>query len=44
MDGTLLDLVKELNTLSDDNLAARVIANSDVQWCWEFDEMLLKEK
>ena len=33
MDGTLLDLVKELNTLSDDNLAARVIANSDVQWC-----------
>lgn len=35
MDGTLLDLVKELNTLSDDNLAARVIANSDVQWCLE---------
>ena len=33
MNGTLLDLVKELNTLSDDNLAARVIANSDVQWC-----------
>lgn len=33
MSGTLLDLVKELNTLSDDNLAARVIANSDVQWC-----------
>lgn len=35
MDGTLLDLVKELNALSDDNLAARVIANSDVQWCLE---------
>lgn len=35
MNGTLLDLVKELNTLSDDNLAARVIANSDVQWCLE---------
>ena len=33
MNGTLLDLVKELNTLSDDDLAARVIANSDVQWC-----------
>ncbi len=29
----LLDLVRELNTLNDDNLADRVITNSDVQWC-----------
>lgn len=33
MSGTLLDLVRELNTLNDDNLADRVIANNDVQWC-----------
>ena len=30
---SLLDLVRELNTLNDDNLANRVIANNDVQWC-----------
>lgn len=33
MSRTLLDLVRELNTLNDDNLAERVIANNDVQWC-----------
>lgn len=33
MNRTLLDLVRELNTLNDDNLADRVIANNDVQWC-----------
>lgn len=37
----LIDLVRELNSLSDDNLAARVIANSDVQWCLgELQDML----
>ena len=33
MYSSLLDLVRELNTLNDDNLADRVITNSDVQWC-----------
>lgn len=33
MSSYLLDLVRELNTLNDDNLADRVITNSDVQWC-----------
>lgn len=33
MNKTLLALVCELNTLNDDNLAARVIANNDVQNC-----------
>ena len=33
MSRTLLDLVRELNTLNDDNLADRVIASNDVQWC-----------
>ena len=33
MSRTLLDLVRELNTLNDDNLAERVIKDSDVQWC-----------
>ena len=33
MNRTLLALVRELNTLNDDNLADRVIANNDVQWC-----------
>ena len=28
-----LDLVKELLTLNDENLAERVIKDSDVQWC-----------
>ena len=37
----LIDLVRELNSLNDDNLAARVIANSDVQWCLgELQDML----
>ena len=29
----LKDLVDELMTLNDDNLAQRVRDNSDVQWC-----------
>lgn len=29
----LNDLVRELNSLNDDNLSKRVISNSDVQWC-----------
>lgn len=29
----LIDLVRELNSLNDDNLSKRVISNSDVQWC-----------
>ncbi len=33
MNSSLLDLVRELNTLNDDNLADRVISNNDVQWC-----------
>lgn len=33
MNRTLLALVLELNTLNDDNLADRVIANNDVQNC-----------
>ena len=33
MSRTLLDLVRELNTLNDDNLAERVIKDSDVQLC-----------
>ena len=33
MNRSLLDLVRELNTLNDDNLVKRVIANNDVQWC-----------
>lgn len=33
MSSYLLDLVRELNTLNDDNLADRVITDSDVQWC-----------
>ena len=33
MNRSLLDLVRELNTLNDDNLSDRVIANNDVQWC-----------
>ena len=33
MSRDLLDLVRELNTLNDDNLADRVIENNDVQWC-----------
>lgn len=33
MSRTLLDFVRELNTLNDDNLVERVIQNNDVQWC-----------
>ena len=33
MSESLLDLVRELNSLNDDNLAERVIKDSDVQWC-----------
>lgn len=33
MSKTLLALVRDLNTLNDDNLADRVIANNDVQNC-----------
>lgn len=29
----LIDLVDELLSLNDDNLAERVIINNDVQWC-----------
>lgn len=29
----LIDLVDELLSLNDDNLAERVILNNDVQWC-----------
>lgn len=29
----LIDLVRELLSLNDDNLAERVIKDSDVQWC-----------
>lgn len=29
----LIDLVRELCSLNDDNLAERVIKDSDVQWC-----------
>ena len=31
--GTISDLVDELVSLNDENLAQRVINNSDVQWC-----------
>lgn len=33
MERTLLSLVRELNSLNDDNLAERVVLNNDVQWC-----------
>ena len=33
MSESLLDLVRELNALNDDNLSERVIKDSDVQWC-----------
>ena len=39
----LLDLVRELNTLNDDNLADRVIGNSDVQWCLSELQDILEE-
>lgn len=43
MSRDLLDLVRELNTLNDDNLAERVIANSDVQWCLSELQGILEE-
>ena len=40
----LKDLVDELMTLNDDNLAQRVRDNSDVQWCLsELQDMLAAE-
>ena len=45
MNSSLLDLVRELNTLNDDNLADRVIANNDVQWCLsELQDILEAER
>ena len=43
MSRDLLDLVRELNTLNDDNLADRVIENSDVQWCLSELQDILEE-
>ena len=43
MSRDLLDLVHELNTLNDDNLADRVIENSDVQWCLSELQDILEE-
>lgn len=43
--GTLLDTVIELISLNDENLAKRVIDNSDVQWCLsELYDILKEEK
>ena len=45
MSRTLLGLVRELNTLNDDNLADCVIANNDVQWClFELQNILEAEQ
>ena len=43
MSRDLLDLVRELNTLNDDNLVDRVIENSDVQWCLSELQDILEE-
>ena len=43
MSRDLLDLVRELNTLNDDNLADRVIENNDVQWCLSELQDILEE-
>ena len=43
MSRDLLDLVRELNMLNDDNLADRVIENSDVQWCLSELQDILEE-
>lgn len=43
MSRDLLDLVRELNTLNDDNLADRVIENIDVQWCLSELQDILEE-
>ena len=43
MSRDLLDLVRELNTLNDDNLADRVIENSDVQRCLSELQDILEE-
>ena len=45
MNSSLLDLVRKLNMLNDDNLADRVIANNDVQWCLsELQDILEAER
>ena len=45
MSRDLLNLVRELNTLNDDNLVDRVIANNDVQWClFELQDILKSEQ
>ena len=43
MNSSLLDLVRKLNMLNDDNLADRVIANNDVQWCLSELQDILEE-
>ena len=43
MSRDLFDFVRELNTLNDDNLADRVIENSDVQWCLSELQDILEE-
>ena len=43
MSRDLSDLVHELNTLNDDNLADRVTENSDVQWCLSELQDILEE-
>ena len=43
MSRDLLDLVRKLNTLNDDDLADRVIENSDVQWCLSELQGILEE-
>ena len=44
MSSYLLDLVRELNALNDDNLAERVIKDSDVQWCLSELQDILEAK
>ena len=43
MSRDLLDLVRELNTLNDDNLADRVVENNDVQRCLSELQDILEE-
>lgn len=40
----LKQLVDELVSLNDENLARRVVDNSDVQWCLSELQDMLKEK
>lgn len=44
MSESLLDLVRELNALNDDNLSERVIKDSDVQWCLSELQDILEAK